>query len=70
MDGLERPIAEETAQVRAGTSKAFGLENAKIECARLYLMESERLKAAKGAPRRPRSIAYAADTVLSRICCA
>ena len=50
MDRLEQTIAEETAQVRAGRlSKAFGLENAKIECARLYLMESERLKTAKGA---------------------
>lgn len=50
MDRLEQTIAEETAQVRAGRlSKAFILENAKIEWARLYLMESERLKAAKGA---------------------
>jgi len=50
MDRLEQAIAEETAQVRAGRlSKAFDLENAKIECARLYLIESERLRTAKGA---------------------
>ena len=50
MDRLEQTIAEETAQVRAGRlSKAFDLENAKIECARLYLVETERLKTAKGA---------------------
>jgi hypothetical protein len=50
MDRLEQTIAEETAQVRAGRlSKAFDLENAKIECARLYVMESERLKTSKGA---------------------
>jgi hypothetical protein len=50
MDRLEQAIAEETAQVRAGRlSKAFDMENAKIECARLYVMESERLKTSKGA---------------------
>ena len=50
MDQLEQTVTEETAHVRAGhLREAMKLGNTKIECARLYAMESERVKAAKAA---------------------
>jgi len=48
MDRLEQTLAEETARVRAGKLRdAGGLSEVKIEYARLYAVESARLRAAK-----------------------
>ena len=48
MDQLEQALAEETSRVRAGRLRdAFSLEQAKIEFARLYAAESNRVKVAK-----------------------
>lgn len=48
MDRLEETLAEETAHVRAGKLRdAESLSQAKLEFARLYTVESERIKAAK-----------------------
>ena len=50
MDQLEHAVTEETARVRAGRLRnALELGDAKIEFARLYAVESERVKAAKDA---------------------
>ena len=50
MDQLEQTLTEETARVRAGRLRdAMKLDMAKIEGARLYVLESERVKAAKDA---------------------
>jgi hypothetical protein len=47
MDRLERAVTEETARVRAGRLRnAMELGGTKIEFARLYAVESERVKAA------------------------
>ena len=52
MDQLEHAVTEETARVRAGRLRnALELGEAKIEFARLYAMESERVKAAKDTHR-------------------
>jgi flagellar biosynthesis/type III secretory pathway chaperone len=48
MDQLERALTEETARVRAGKLRDAGsLSEAKIEFARLYALESARIRAAK-----------------------
>ena len=48
MGQLEQTLTEETARVRAGRLRdAMKLDDAKIECARLYAVESERVKAAR-----------------------
>ena len=48
MDQLEQTVSEETERVRAGRlSEALKLDNAKIEYARLYAAESERVKTTK-----------------------
>jgi hypothetical protein len=50
MDQLEQTVTEETARVRAGRLReAMNLADGKSECARLYAMESERVKTAKAA---------------------
>jgi hypothetical protein len=50
LDQLEQAVTEESACVRAGRlSEAMKLDNTKIECARLYAVESERVRAAKDA---------------------
>jgi hypothetical protein len=50
MDRLEQTLAEETARVQAGKLRDAGaLSEAKIEFARLYAVESERVKSAKDA---------------------
>lgn len=50
MDQLEQTVTEETARVRAGhLSEALNLDHAKVECARLYAAESERVRIAKDA---------------------
>ncbi len=50
MDRLEQTLAEETARVRAGRlGEAANLSEAKLEFARLYTLESSRIKAAKDA---------------------
>jgi hypothetical protein len=62
MDQLEQTLAEETARVRAGRLRdAMDLDMAKIESARLYLLESERVKAAKDV------IARSAPGLLARL---
>jgi hypothetical protein len=62
MDQLEQTLTEETARVRAGRLRdAMNLEMAKIEGARLYVLESERVKAAKDA------IARSAPGLLDRL---
>ena len=48
MDGLERAVSEETKCVRAGRLReAVTLDEAKTALARLYVVESDRVKAAK-----------------------
>jgi len=48
MDQLEQALAEETARVRAGKLRDAGtLSKAKIEFARLYAVESSRIRAEK-----------------------
>jgi flagellar biosynthesis/type III secretory pathway chaperone len=48
MDHLEHALTEETARVRAGKLRDAGsLSEAKIEFARLYALESARIRAAK-----------------------
>ena len=48
MDQLEQALTEETARVRAGKLRDAGtLSEAKIEFARLYAVESARIRAAK-----------------------
>ena len=48
MDHLEQALTEETARVRAGKLRDAGsLSEAKIEFARLYALESARIRAAK-----------------------
>jgi len=48
MDRLVQTVEEETARVRAGHLRdAVELDEAKVELARLYAAESERVKAAK-----------------------
>jgi hypothetical protein len=48
MDQLEQTITEETSRVRAGHLRdAAGLEQAKVEFARLYAVESERVRSAR-----------------------
>src|SRR4249920_620773 len=48
MDRLEQALTEETARVRAGKLRDAGaLSEAKIEFARLYAIESARIRAAK-----------------------
>jgi hypothetical protein len=50
MDRLEQAVAEETARVRAGHLRhAAELDEAKIEFARLYISESDYVKAARNA---------------------
>ena len=50
MDQLEQALTEETARVRAGKLRDAGtISVAKIEFARLYAVESERIRAAKDA---------------------
>ena len=50
MERLEQTLAEETARVRAGRlGEAARLSEAKLEFARLYTVESSRIKAAKDA---------------------
>ena len=62
MDQLEQTVTEETARVRAGRLRdAMNLDGAKIECARLYALESERVKAAKD------TIAKVAPALLDRL---
>jgi hypothetical protein len=62
MDQLEQTLTEETARVRAGRLRdAMKLDMAKIEGARLYVLESERVKAAKDA------IARSAPGLLDRL---
>jgi hypothetical protein len=53
MDHLEHALTEETARVRAGKLRDAGsLSEAKIEFARLYALESARIRAAKEAIER------------------
>jgi flagellar biosynthesis/type III secretory pathway chaperone len=53
MDHLEQALTEETARVRAGKLRDAGpLSEAKIEFARLYALESARIRAAKEAIER------------------
>ena len=48
MDNLEQALTEETARVRAGKLRDAGsLSETKIEFARLYALESARIRAAK-----------------------
>jgi len=48
LDRLEQTLAEETERVRAGRLRDAGtLSETKVEFARLYAIESERVKAAK-----------------------
>jgi hypothetical protein len=48
MDQLEHTVTEETAHVRAGRLRnALGADAAKVELARLYAAESDRVKTAK-----------------------
>jgi hypothetical protein len=62
MDQLEQTLTEETARVRAGRLRdAMKLDMAKIEGARLYVLESERVKAVKDA------IAWSAPGLLDRL---
>jgi hypothetical protein len=62
MDQLEQTVTEETARVRAGRLRdAMNLDGAKIECARLYALESERVRAAKD------TIAKVAPALLDRL---
>ena len=62
MDQLEQTLTEETARVRAGRLRdAMNLDGAKIECARLYTLESERVIAAKD------TIAKVAPALLDRL---
>jgi hypothetical protein len=62
MDQLEQTVTEETARVRAGRLRdAMDLDGAKIECARLYALESERVRAAKD------TIAKVAPALLDRL---
>jgi len=62
MDQLEQTVTEETARVRAGRLRdAMNLDSAKIECARLYALESERVKSAKD------TIAKVAPALLDRL---
>ena len=62
MDQLEQTLTEETARVRAGQLRdAMILDTAKIEGARLYVLESERVKAAKDV------IARSAPGLLERL---
>jgi hypothetical protein len=50
MDRLEQTVTEETARVRAGhLRQAAELDQAKIEFARLYISESDYVKAARNA---------------------
>jgi hypothetical protein len=50
MDRLEQTVTEETARVRAGRLRqATELDEAKIEFARLYIRESDYVKAARNA---------------------
>lgn len=50
MDRLEQTVTEETARVRAGRLRqAADLDEAKIEFARLYISESDYVKAARNA---------------------
>ena len=50
MDRLEQTVSEETARVRAGRPRqAANLDEAKIEFARLYVVESDYVKAARNA---------------------
>ena len=50
LDQLEQAVTEETACVRAGRlSQALKLDNTKIEWARLYAVESERVRTARDA---------------------
>ncbi len=50
MDRLEQTVTEETARVRAGgLGRAAKLDEAKIEFARLYVSESDYVKAARNA---------------------
>ena len=50
MDRLEQTVTEETARVRAGhLRQAAQLDQAKIEFARLYVSESDYVKAARNA---------------------
>jgi len=60
MDELEKAVAEETSRVRAGRLRdAVVLEQTKSEFARLYAVESNRVKAAKDSILRlaPKSFA-------------
>jgi flagellar biosynthesis/type III secretory pathway chaperone len=53
MDQLEQALREETARVRAGKLRDAGtLSEAKIEYARLYAVESARIRASKEAIER------------------
>jgi len=62
MDQLEQTLAEETTRVRAGRLRdAMTLDVTKIEGVRLYLQESERIKAAKDV------IARSAPGLLDRL---
>jgi hypothetical protein len=62
MDQLEQTLTEETARVRAGRLRdAMNLDVAKIEFARLYVLESARLKTASDA------IARVAPGLLDRL---
>lgn len=50
MDRLEQTVMEETARVRAGhLRQAAELDQAKVEFARLYISESDYVKAARNA---------------------
>lgn len=50
MDRLEQTVAEETERVRAGRIRdAVNLDGAKIEFARLYVIESDCVRAARNA---------------------
>src|SRR5262245_11972879 len=50
LDQLEQTVTEETARVRAGRlSEAFKFDSTKVECARLYAAESERIRSARDA---------------------
>lgn len=65
MDQLETTVAEETARVRAGKlSKARELDGAKSELARLYLAQSESMKAASTLVAR--SLPQALDALRAR----
>ena len=50
MDRLEQTVTDETARVRAGRLReAVNLDETKIEFARLYIIESDYVKAARNA---------------------